>query len=100
MPRSQNLVEHSLQARVTAGLCDYDVQISRLRSDGMNRGEKTRPDLRQIEPFLWKLHRPRDGRGATVEFAVDEIRAAPEKQTDRRDHGNVIGQAEPRNALP
>jgi hypothetical protein len=40
-----------------------------------------------FQSALWELHCPRNVRGASVEFAVNEVRAAPEKQTDRRsDH--------------
>ena len=66
----------------------------------MRRGQSPRPDFGQIERFLWELHCPRYRRGATVKFAIDEIRAATEKQTDRRDDSDVIRQAQPWDVLP
>src|SRR5438477_12918080 len=43
-----------------------------------------------FQSALWGMHCPRNVGGASVEFAVNEVRAAPEKQTDRgSDHQRV-----------
>src|SRR6267154_6213156 len=45
--------------------------------------------------LFWELHCPRNVRGLSVEFAVDEIRAAPEEQTDRRGDNQRVTQIRP-----
>src|SRR2546421_11642164 len=42
--------------------------------------------------LFWELHCPRNVRGPPVEFAVDEVRAAPEEQTDRRSNHKCVPQ--------
>ena len=42
-----------------------------------------------------ELHRPRDIRRASVKLTIDEIGAAPKKQTDRRCHHQVIAEIRP-----
>src|SRR4029077_14558603 len=39
-------------------------------------------------------------RGASVEFAVNEVRAAPEKQTDRRSDNECVAQICPGKFVP
>src|ERR1051326_1974541 len=99
MTRRQNLTEDRLQGMVTARLLDDSAEISCLRSEGVHGGEDPRADFLQVDRFLGKLRGPWDRRGAAVEFAVDEIRATPEEQTDRRDDRDVISEPEPRDAV-
>ena len=47
-----------------------------------------------------ELHCPRNVRGASVEFAVNEVRAAPEKQTDRRSDHECVPQICPGKFVP
>ena len=99
--RGQSLVQDPLQRRVAgAGLLDHHLEIADVWLRGLGCRECARAELRQIERFLRELHRPRHGRSPAIEFAVDEIRAAPEKQTDRRDDRDVIRQTQPWNVLP
>ena len=100
MPRCQCLVEDGLQARISPGLFDHCLEIGNLRAHGVSGGESPRPDFGQVERFFGELHRPRHRRGPTVKFTIDEVRAATEKQTNRRDHSDIIRQAQPRNVVP
>ena len=100
MPRCQCLVEDGLQARISPGLFDHCLEIGNLRAHGVGGGESPRPDFGQIERFFWKLHGPRHRRGPAVKFTIDEVRAATEKQTNRRDHSDIIRQAQPRDVVP
>ena len=94
-------MQDPLQRRVArARLLDHHLEIADVWLRGLGRRERARAELRQIERFLRELHRPRHRRSPAVEFAIDEVRAAPEKQTDRRDDCDVIRQAQPRNVLP
>ena len=51
--------------------------------------------VRLIEQLLGKLHRPGDAGDPSIKLAIDEIRAAPEEQTDRRGHDQVVAQVRP-----
>src|SRR6266487_2320831 len=52
-----------------------------------------------IEQLLWKLHCPRNGCDTPIKLSVDEIRAAAQEQTNRRGHGEIVGQIQPRNFM-
>src|SRR5205085_7345520 len=49
--------------------------------------------------LFWKLHRPRDICHPTIKLAIDEIGAAPEKQTNWRGHNQIVAQIHPRDFL-
>ena len=100
MARSQSLVQHGLQARIGARLFDHCFEIGDRWPRGVSGSESPRPDFGQVECFLGELHRPRHRRGPTVKFAIDEVRAATEKQTNRRNHSDIIRQAQPRKVVP
>ena len=53
--------------------------------------------LGMIEQFLRELHRPRNICDAAIKFAVDEIGAAAEEQTDRRRNDQIIAEISPRD---
>src|SRR5437870_1224970 len=81
------------------------------RIDNRVRRRECRIDLRagrycafrflgMIEEFLWKLHRPWNIRDASIQFAVDEVRAAPKEQANRRSNNQIIAQVRPRDFVP
>ena len=56
--------------------------------------------LWMIEQFLWKLHGPANIRDASIQFAIDEIRAASKEQPDRRSNNEIVAEVSPRNFVP
>src|SRR5438552_4913922 len=53
--------------------------------------------LGMIEQYFWELHCPRNICDAPIKFAVDEIGAATEEQTDRRGNDQIIAEISPRD---
>src|SRR5438132_12983987 len=56
--------------------------------------------LRMIEQFLWKLHCPGNIRDPPIKLAIDEVRAAPKEQTNRRSNDKVVAEIRPRDLMP
>src|ERR1700730_1978890 len=95
MPRRQNPAKNFFHLRLMTNRSNNCVRRIERWID-LSAGNDRAFRLANVFGELFrKLHRPRDVRRATIKLAVDEIGAAPEKQTEGRGYNQIVGQIHP-----
>src|SRR5438445_548567 len=96
MTRRQNTLEKIVYLRVMSRGLDDCVGINQGRINFLGGRNRALPFERAFEKFFWELHRPRSIGRPSIEFAVDEICAPAEEQSERCGHDQRIAQICPR----
>ncbi len=97
--RGENASEDFPNLRAVPGGGDDLRNVIQSRINFAGLLNRQRRFVRMIKQFRRKLDRPGDGGDSAVQFAVDEIRDATEKEPDGRDRHQVVADSGPGNPV-